>query len=100
LYTNQGRATENDYAERVRLLFKADADLTKEYHTELSDGKWNHFMSQPHIGYTHWNNPPENTLPLLYQYQPHGSADMGVAIEGKAERSEERRVGKERRSGA
>jgi len=85
LYANQGRATANDYAERARLLFKADADLTSEYHTKLSDGKWNHFMSQPHIGYTHWNNPPENTLPLLYQYEPHSSADMGVAIEGKAE---------------
>ena len=39
-------------------------------------------MSQPRIGYTHWNNPPENTAPLIYDYQPHSKPDMGVAVEG------------------
>lgn len=85
LYASQGRANANDYAERARLLFEMDAALEKQFHTELSNGKWNHFMSQPHIGYTHWNNPPANTLPLLYHYEPHGAADMGVAVEGMKE---------------
>lgn len=85
LYASQGRATANDYAERARLLFKQDAALEKQFHTELSKGKWNHFMSQPRIGYTHWNNPPANTLPVLHQYEPHGEPDMGVAVEGMKE---------------
>ena len=85
LYASQGRANTNDYAERARILFRQDAALEKQFHTELSDGKWNHFMSQPRIGYTHWNNPPANTLPVLHEYEPHGAADMGVAVEGMKE---------------
>jgi hypothetical protein len=69
----------------VRILFKADAALEKQYHSDISKGKWNHMMSQPRIGYTHWNNPPANTLPVLHQYEPHSAADMGVAVEGMKE---------------
>jgi hypothetical protein len=84
LYAEQGRANANDYATKARDLFKADSDLQKQFDTELSKGKWEHFMDQPHIGYTHWNNPPANTMPLLYDIQAHNAADMGVAIEGNA----------------
>jgi hypothetical protein len=84
LYAQQGRNTANIYADKARALFNADADLQAEYDTTLSQGKWQHFMDQPHIGYTHWNNPPANTMPLLYVTQPHNLADMGVAIEGTA----------------
>lgn len=82
LYAEQGRANANDYANKARNLFKADSDLQKQFDTELSKGKWAHFMDQPHIGYVNWNNPPANTMPLLYDVQPHNAADMGVAIEG------------------
>jgi hypothetical protein len=85
LYAHQGRANTAHYADQVRALFDADAALTNRYHTELSNGKWNHMMSQPRIGYTHWNNPPVNTLPVIYQYEPHSAAEMGIAIEGKAD---------------
>ncbi|WP_020207664.1 glycosyl hydrolase 115 family protein [Gilvimarinus chinensis] len=81
LYARQGRANANEYAERVRELFAADAELSEQYHG-IKGGKWNHFMSQPHIGYTHWNNPPANTMPVTYHYQPHHKADMGVAVQG------------------
>ncbi|WP_339617012.1 glycosyl hydrolase 115 family protein [uncultured Gilvimarinus sp.] len=81
LYASQGRANANLYAERAQELFNADAELTKRYH-KLNGGKWNHFMAQPHIGYTHWNNPPANTMPVTYDYQAHGAADMGVAVQG------------------
>ena len=84
LYATQGRAYANEYGEKARLLFKADSDLQKQFDTELSNGKWKHFMDQPHIGYTHWNNPPANTMPLVYDAPPHTSADMGVAIEGNS----------------
>jgi hypothetical protein len=84
LYAQQGRANSQDYAKQVQALFESDAALTQHYHTELSGGKWNHMMSQPQIGYTHWNNPPANTLPVTYHYQPHNEAEMGVSIEGSA----------------
>ncbi len=84
LYAQQGRADANDYANKARELFKADGDLQRQFDTELSQGKWEHFMDQPHIGYTHWNNPPANTMPLVYDLQPHNAAEMGVAIEGTA----------------
>ncbi len=83
LFAEQGRANANDYGQRARERFTHDAELEDHYHTEISDGKWNHMMSQPRIGYTHWNNPPENTAPLIYDYQPHSKPDMGVAVEGK-----------------
>ncbi|WP_062059771.1 glycosyl hydrolase 115 family protein [Cellvibrio sp. OA-2007] len=83
LYAQQTRANTNEYADKVRRLFAADAALEQEYH-QLNGGKWNHFMSQPHIGYSHWNNPPEDTLPVTHHYQPHNSAEMGIAVEGVA----------------
>jgi hypothetical protein len=83
LYAQQTRASTNDYAEKVRQLFAADAALEQEYH-QLNGGKWNHFMSQPHIGYSHWNNPPEDTLPAVQIYEPHNAEEMGIAVEGIA----------------
>src|SRR5690606_2960257 len=59
LYAAQKRATTNVYAKKVRELFQKDIDLTEEYH-QLGDGKWNHMMSQTHIGYTYWQQPEEN----------------------------------------
>lgn len=82
LYAEQGRNYANDLGQQARELFRQDAQLEEHFHTEVADGKWNHIMSQTRIGYTHWNNPPENTAPLIYDYQPHGAADMGVAVEG------------------
>lgn len=83
LYAQQARATTNDYANRVRELFAADAALEQEYH-QLNNGKWNHFMAQPHIGYSNWNNPPEDTLPVVQIYEPHNAEEMGIAVEGIA----------------
>ncbi|WP_036188275.1 glycosyl hydrolase 115 family protein [Marinimicrobium agarilyticum] len=84
LYAKQGRSYANDIGALARERFEKDGMLEEHYHTEISDGKWNHFMSQPRIGYTHWNNPPENTAPLIYDYKPHSKPDMGVAVEGMA----------------
>jgi hypothetical protein len=83
LYAEQARASTNQYGDRVRALFKQDAALENNYHS-INNGKWKHFMNQPHIGYSHWNNPPEDTLPRLAMYEPHSSAEMGIAIEGIA----------------
>jgi len=84
LYAKQGRASTNDMAQLTRDLFKADADLMNQFNTVLAGGKWEHFQDQPHIGYTTWRDPPQNTLaPIpLVEIQVPATAGMGVAVEG------------------
>lgn len=81
LYAKQGRPLANDYAKDVQALFEKDARLTQRYHS-INGGKWNHFMSQPHIGYTYWNNPEANTMPAISHVTRAKGRDMGVAVEG------------------
>lgn len=84
LYAEQGRAATNSMAQKVKELFKKDAELTEYYHTEMADGKWNHMMSQPHIGYTSWDNPPGNIMPEVKEINIPDTAEIGVAIQGSA----------------
>lgn len=81
LYAKQGRPSANSYGQQVKELFEKDAALTKRYHS-INNGKWNHFMSQPHIGYTNWNNPEDNIMPVVSVVSKGNNADMGVAVEG------------------
>jgi len=84
LYATQGRVSANAFADQCRALFKADADL-KETFNQVAGGKWAHFMDQPHIGYTTWQDPPQNRLNFpLVQVAPSAEAALGVAIEGSA----------------
>lgn len=82
LYAAQGRAAANDMAARVRELFRLDAELTRQYHQDLRGGKWNHMMSQPHMGYTSWNAPAANIMPALKEIALPEAAGMGIAVEG------------------
>ncbi len=82
LYAEQGRASANTYADRTKELFDKDAELTEQYHTELADGKWNHMMSQTHIGYTYWQQPEQNNMPEVREIELPEKAEMGVAVEG------------------
>lgn len=82
LYAQQGRAAANDLAEKARALYARDAALTRAYHEDLAGGKWNHMMSQTHIGYTYWQQPPENTMPEVEEIELPAGAEMGVALEG------------------
>ncbi len=54
----------NHYADKVKEHFEKDSLITLEYH-QLNNGKWNHMMSQTHIGYTHWQQPPFNSMPKV-----------------------------------
>lgn len=85
LYAQQGRASANDHAQKVSDLFARDAELTKEYHTEVANGKWYHMMSQTHIGYTYWQQPEKNSAPRTYTLDLPQAADMGVTIDGSAD---------------
>ncbi len=81
-YAVQGRASANREAERVERLFLADSLLTESYHNDLAGGKWNHMMSQTHIGYTYWQQPDQNNMPEVERITLPATSLMGVAVEG------------------
>ncbi len=79
-YGIRGAASANYYADKVKELFEKDVQLTQKYH-ELEGGKWNHMMSQTHIGYTYWNHPPLNMMPAVSYVQVPKPAELGYFIE-------------------
>jgi hypothetical protein len=83
LYASQGRVSANSWAAKVKTLFDADTALTKQWDA-LNGGKWEHFMDQPHIGYTSWRDPPANTLAAikLASVQAPAETSLGVATDG------------------
>lgn len=64
----------NAYADAVKTAFKKDSLITLEYHS-LKDGKWNHMMSQTHIGYTSWQEPRFNKMPEVKYLDEAGPAE-------------------------
>ncbi len=84
LYARQGRASANEYAEKTRQLFKANTNLMAYFNQTFAGGKWDHFMDQPYLGYTGWNEPPQNSLRAirLAEVDVSDAAAMGVTVEG------------------
>jgi|WetSurSiteA1Bulk_404760.scaffolds.fasta_scaffold00529_6 hypothetical protein len=84
LYSRQGRASTNDMADQVHLLFQTDTSLMSFFNRTFANGKWNHFMDQPHLGYTGWADPPSNSLRAIKikQVEIFPEPEMAVAIEG------------------
>ena len=84
LFAKQGRASANDFAAETRKLFQADTNLMAYYNHTFAGGKWNHFMDQTHLGYTTWQDPPQNSLRAipLAEIEVPDAAAMGVAVEG------------------
>lgn len=81
-YASQKRVATNTMASMVRNLFERDKELTEFYHKEMAKGKWNHMMSQTHIGYTYWQQPKQNTAPATESITVPEKADMGIYISG------------------
>ncbi|RXM47398.1 glycosyl hydrolase 115 family protein [Flavobacterium sp. YO12] len=81
LYAEQGNVIANTYVEKVKELFKKDAELTNYYHTQLANGKWNHMMSQTHIGYDNWQQPEKNVMPKTKTIEISNKVQVGVSIE-------------------
>jgi hypothetical protein len=79
-YGIRGAASANYYADKVKELFEKDVQLTQKYH-KLEGGKWNHMMSQTHIGYTYWNHPPLNMMPAVSYVQVPKPAELGYFVE-------------------
>jgi hypothetical protein len=68
----------------ARALFEADRDLMTHFNKTFAGGKWDHFMDQVHIGYTSWNEPPQDTMNAikLTEIAVPAVAAMGVAVDG------------------
>jgi len=82
LFAKQRRAATNDLADRVKDLFKKDAEISHYYNKILAGGKWNHMMDQTHISYTNWQQPDKDVMPEVKNIEIPEVSDMGVAIEG------------------
>ena len=63
-YAGRDPARAEANAAAAELAFGRDAALTRRYH-EIAGGKWAGMMNQVHIGYTSWNDPPEDVMPAL-----------------------------------
>jgi hypothetical protein len=78
-YTNKWQEA-NTYADKVKQLYANDSLITLQYH-QLNNGKWNHMMSQTHIGYTYWQQPIQQKMPGV-RYVPADSiatkSDIGI----------------------
>ncbi len=81
LYAKQGRSLTNYYADKVTELFNKDRQLSNYYNKEMANGKWNHMMSQTHIGYRIWQEPRFNMMPETFKIDAADDAEMGVSIE-------------------
>ncbi len=64
-------AKANEFADKVKQLYSNDSLISLQYH-RLNGGKWNHIMSQTHIGYTYWQQPPVQKMPDI-KYVPADS---------------------------
>src|SRR5690606_19118008 len=82
LYAKQGRSSTNHYADKVRELFNKDRELTNFYHKEMANGKWNHMMSQTHIGYDNWQQPRFNQIPETFKIDEADDAEIVFSIDG------------------
>ncbi|PHN01624.1 glycosyl hydrolase 115 family protein [Flavilitoribacter nigricans] len=82
-YAAQGRVATNRWAEKVKACFTRDSLLTYYHNHLLADGKWNHLMDQTHIGYTYWQQPPNNNMPELTYLQPEDRGRLGVWLPGQ-----------------
>ncbi len=81
-FAEQGRASANAEADRVRELFRKDKALSDYYNHQLAGGKWDHMMDQTHLGYVAWYPPPQDVMPAVSELIVPDSADLGVAVEG------------------
>lgn len=84
-FAKQERAMTNQMADSVKYYFELDSLMTNHFHTGISNGKWNHMMSQTRIGYTYWQQPPYNVIPKTFQVEPKTGAYPDMIIEGAQE---------------
>ncbi|WP_309092504.1 glycosyl hydrolase 115 family protein [Phenylobacterium sp.] len=89
-FFNDPRA--NVFADQAEAAFARDQALTDAYH-RANDGKWDGMMSQTHIGYTYWQQPPTQVMPRVTRVdgkgapkpivfaKPHRASENVIAVE-------------------
>ncbi|GGZ16373.1 glycosyl hydrolase 115 family protein [Streptomyces poonensis] len=98
LYAAQGRAAANDRAAEAEAGLERDLALADRFNTQVADGKWNGFQTQPHIGYgdverygpnAGWQQPekdnvalPDEIFPAVERIEVPEAAELGVAVDG------------------
>lgn len=80
LYHGQGRNLTNRKAEEVKTYFENDSLISAFYNNSLADGKWSHMMDQTHIGYTSWQEPRTNVIPMVEYLEVPKKGSLGVSI--------------------
>lgn len=72
----------NIWADKVKECYDYDSLLTYQYH-HLAGGKWNHMMSQIHIGYFYWQEPRTRRMPKVEKVEnQNDSAVLFVENDG------------------
>ncbi|MBN2166300.1 MAG: glycosyl hydrolase 115 family protein [Marinilabiliaceae bacterium] len=84
-YYKQKRALTNLMADSVKYYFELDSTLKHKYNNIIANGKWNHIMDQPKIGYSSWNDPKYDILPTTYRIKLPQKSIPGINIEGDKE---------------
>lgn len=64
-YASQKNMLANEWADKAKQYYINDSLLTLQYNKELANGKWSHMMDQTHIGYTFWQEPRRNSMPVV-----------------------------------
>ncbi len=80
-YAAQNDVRANSFADKVKHLYENDSLITLQYHKSIASGKWNHMMSQTHIGYTYWQQPPFNKMPEVKYVSATTTAQEAVQVD-------------------
>ncbi|TPQ19746.1 glycosyl hydrolase 115 family protein [Streptomyces sporangiiformans] len=98
LYAAQGRAATNDLAAAAEAGLERDFAFAERFNSQVANGKWRGFQTQPHIGYgdierygpnAPWQQPernhvalPDEIFPAVKRIDVPAAAEMGVAVDG------------------
>ncbi|MGP4046761.1 glycosyl hydrolase 115 family protein [Streptomyces sp. 2A115] len=98
LYARQGRAATNDLASAAEAGLARDFALAERFNSQVANGKWRGFQTQPHIGYgdverygpnAPWQQPernnvalPDEIFPAVKRIEVPLKAELGVAVDG------------------
>jgi len=78
----------NNMADYCKKLYKDDSLITLKYHL-IANGKWNHMMSQTHIGYTYWQQPNVQKMPEVKYVSADSALAQTEEIEKESKTAEE-----------
>ncbi|WP_217549161.1 glycosyl hydrolase 115 family protein [Streptomyces sp. GbtcB6] len=101
LYARQGRAATNDRAAEAEQGLLRDFALADRFDSQVADGKWQGFQTQPHIDYgdvdrygpnAPWQQPekdnaalPDVLFPAVRRIEVPGPAGLGVSVDADEE---------------